>query len=189
MQEVRKTFKHQYSQSVNGGNVTTVEKHFSVKATVEQFVMIFPEQFAKIYEIGSSMDIKIFLILASKCGYNTNKMSLTAVERKEIINSLAIVQKTFTNSISRLKAAGLITGSYGSYEINPYVAWKGTTDARRKLIKEIKLNSPLIEDIFNKDNNYGEQTIIEQSGDTGSSGEVKEQPRDIQELGVQTQVD
>ena len=48
---------------------------------------------------------------------------------------LAIKPQAFTNSLSRLKEAKLLTGDRGEYEINPQYFWKGTTDERAKLLK------------------------------------------------------
>lgn len=125
----------------NTGEVSTVKKTFAVKAnSTEEFYITFLSGLNALCDLSRQGDIKVMAILCSIADYNTGKVSITSVERKEIIEKTGLSSpQAFTNAISRLKSQGLVTGEKGRYEINPHYFWKGTTDARNKMIKDNKL--------------------------------------------------
>jgi hypothetical protein len=118
------------------GELITVEKSFSVKTNTDKFFMVFIEHIAPLLEVRSITDRKVLDVLCRLAEYNTGKVSITSQKRKDICDEIQVELQTFSNSLNRLKSLGLIWGKAGDYEINPIIFWKGSTDARAKLLKE-----------------------------------------------------
>jgi predicted transcriptional regulator len=72
--------------------------------------------------------------------YNTGKVNITSQERKVLIKILEIDNSALSKSIKRLLGKGLITGSGGTYYINPVIFWKGDTKTRAELLSAKKLS-------------------------------------------------
>ena len=124
------------------GQVTTIRKSFSKRVkNKEEFFMMFLSGLNEICALSRPSDIKILACLCERAEYNTGVVKLTASERKKITDKLKIKAQAFSNSLSRLKAAGLVSGSQGTYEVNPQHFWKGETNERQKILqaKEVKL--------------------------------------------------
>ena len=118
------------------GELQTVKKTFSVKSKhKEDFFFMFLSALNAIEPLSRPSDIKVLMHLCSAAEFNTGKVKLTSTGRKEILKTLNIKAQAFSNSISRLKETGLITGDRGEYEVNPQYFWKGTTDERSRLLK------------------------------------------------------
>jgi DNA-binding MarR family transcriptional regulator len=126
---------------VQTGELLTISKTFSVKAAKsEEFFFTFLSALNAMSDLSSASDIKILAIFCSIAEYNTGKVVLSKDKRSEIAKKLKVTLQAITNSISRLKKAGLICGNRGVYEINPQYFWKGTTNEREKLLKSEGLN-------------------------------------------------
>jgi hypothetical protein len=121
---------------IRNGEVEHSIKTFNVKVTSESFYMTFIDYISPVYGIRNPTDRKVLDALNTMAEFNTGVVRLTPRDRQELCDSLGIALQTFTNSIKSLKALSLITGERGHYEINPKIFWKGTTDARAKLLKE-----------------------------------------------------
>lgn len=121
------------------GEVITIEKTYSTKVNADKFYMIFIEHMSSLFGIKSAADRKVLDSLCKLAEFNTGKVLITSGRRREICEDLEIASQTFSNSLNSLRRLGLITGKDGDYELNPLVFWKGTTDARNRLIKEQKL--------------------------------------------------
>ena len=118
------------------GEILTVKKTFAVKSKkTEDFFFTFLSGLNAIIPLSRASDIKILTQLCVRAEFNTGKVKLASSDRKDILKLLAIKPQAFTNSLSRLKEAKLLTGDRGEYEINPQYFWKGTTDERAKLLK------------------------------------------------------
>jgi DNA-binding transcriptional ArsR family regulator len=129
------------THDVTTGELLTVSKTFAVKAEKsEEFFFTFLSALNVISGLSSASDIKILAILCSIAEYNTGKAILTADKRADMAKNIGVSSQAITNSISRLKKAGLICGARGIYEINPQYFWKGTTNEREKLLKSEGLN-------------------------------------------------
>lgn len=129
--------KHETFEINEKGEVITTSKSYSIKTSSEAFYMIFIDHMAWFFKISCITDIRILAKMCSMAEFNTGKVRITSQDRKEILDSLiGITTQNFSHSLNRLKKGGLITGDKGSYEINPKIFWKGTTDQRNKLLKE-----------------------------------------------------
>ena len=119
------------------GEVKTVTKTFSVKSkNKEDFFMVFLTGLNAICSLSRPSDIKVLVELCSRAEFNTGKVRLTPVDRKEMLEKMKIKAQSLSNSLKRLRGVGLIEGSHGVYEVNPQCFWKGTTDERNKLLRE-----------------------------------------------------
>ena len=118
------------------GEITTVRKTFAVKTkTKEEFFMVFLSGLNAICSLSRPSDIKILACLCERAEYNTGTVRLTPEDRQSIMKKLDIKPQAFSNSLSRLKKAGLVAGDRGSYEVNPQHFWKGETNERERLLK------------------------------------------------------
>lgn len=118
------------------GEMTTLKKTFSVKSkTKEEFFMVFLSGLNAICSLSRPSDIKILACLCERAEYNTGKVRLTPEDRQLIMDKLGIKPQAFSNSLARLRAANLVTGNRGDYEVNPQHFWKGETNERERLLK------------------------------------------------------
>tara|TARA_R110002050_G_scaffold215075_2_gene351203 strand:+ start:245 stop:688 length:444 start_codon:yes stop_codon:yes gene_type:complete len=124
------------SFSVETGEVTTVKKTFAAKVKTKQdFFMVFLNGLNSICELTRPSDIKVLVYMCSKAEYNTGKVRITSEDRATIIDKLNICKQSLTNSLTRLVSVGLVSGSRGSYEVNPQAFWKGETNERERILK------------------------------------------------------
>ena len=117
------------------GEVVTTSKHFSVKTTPEKFYMTYIDNLAAFFELRSLVDTKLLQVLCMRAEYDSGVVMLPAGERADICKLLSISSQQVTNSLNSLKKLRLITGEKGVYKINPSVFWKGSLDARRKVME------------------------------------------------------
>lgn len=123
------------------GEVTTVTKTFAVRSkNTEEFFITFLSGLNAICELSRPSDIKVLALLCSRAEYNTGRVAITPIDRKEIIEKLGITAQAFSNSVNRLKKGALLQGERGEYKINPQHFWKGTTDERNRLLKEKRID-------------------------------------------------
>lgn len=154
------------------GTVIEEEISYSIKSNVQPFTMIFTSDITFIDKLASMIDMKVLYILADRSEFNTGIVVLHASDRKEIVDTLAISNQTFTNALTRLKSSGVISGSAGKYYINPRFMWKGTTNSRNAAIKELNKHlydrpiseSGNSEEIGSDEDKPGEQTGRQEVG-------------------------
>lgn len=119
------------------GELVTVKKTFAIKSkSTEEFYLTFLSGLNAICELSRPSDIKILTVLCTMAEFNTGRVKLMSCDRASIIKQLSISPQSFSNSIKRLKEAGLLHGDRGDYEVNPQHFWKGTTDERQRLLKQ-----------------------------------------------------
>jgi hypothetical protein len=75
-------------------------------------------------------------LLCAKAEYNTGIVRLSPNDRKDIMAKLECAANVISNAIGRLKKAGLLSGDRGDYEINPHCFWKGTSDERKRILRD-----------------------------------------------------
>ena len=126
------------------GHYTTTSKSFNIKVkNSEDFYFTFLSYLKPSLKIKSVRDIHVLTKLCMSMEFNTNRVMLPSFKRKEICSELNIQNTHLSNSIHNLKVLGIVAGEGGSYELNPFIVWKGHTDARDSLLKkdglEIKL--------------------------------------------------
>jgi len=126
------------------GEVKTITKTFSVKVkNKEEFYFTFLSGLNAICNLSRPNDIKVLALMCAKAEFNTGIVALSAGDRREITAKLGFSNQSFSNSIRRLKEAGLMSGERGDYEINPHYFWKGTTDERNRLLRDKKIDITL----------------------------------------------
>lgn len=126
---------------VETGEIKTLTKTFSVKSTsTEEFYITFLSGLNAICELGRPSDIKVLALLCAKAEFNTGIVRLSTADRGIILDKLRCSTSAFSNSISRLKTAGLVSGESGNFEINPHCFWKGTTDERNRLLRDKQMD-------------------------------------------------
>jgi DNA-binding transcriptional ArsR family regulator len=137
-----KVLQHiEYTEDRRTGEIATIRKSFSVKSkTREEFFMVFLSGLNAICSLSRPSDIKILACLCERAEYNTGVVRLTPEDRQELIKKLEISSQAFSNSLTRLRTAGLIDGSRGGYEVNPQHFWKGETNERGRLLKAKSLD-------------------------------------------------
>lgn len=118
------------------GEITSIQKTFSIKAdTTEQFYITFLTGLNAIDTLSRPSDIKTLGHLCARAEYNTGVVRISGGIRRELEARLGISTQSLSNSLGRLKIAGLISGKGGDFEINPHCFWKGTTDERNRLLR------------------------------------------------------
>lgn len=125
------------------GNITKTERVYSIKVSPENFFMVFNDMLPLVLSITSIRDMRVLLYLSSIADFNTGKIEFSAAGRVEVCRILKIKTDALTNSIRGLRERGFISGERNTYQLNELIFWKGTTEARRKLIEGKKLNAIL----------------------------------------------
>jgi hypothetical protein len=124
--------------------VITKTKSFAVQSSSEEFFMTFIGNLSGFFKITRGSDIKVLAKLCTVAEYNTGKVVLSTNMRQDMLadlgNDKPMSQQYFTNCLRRLKDLGLISGKGNDWEINPQIFWKGSTDARRKLLEDEGVN-------------------------------------------------
>ncbi|GAA4391775.1 hypothetical protein [Hymenobacter koreensis] len=118
------------------GEVTKVKNTFRIKARNEPFCMILTQHTDALYRITRGRDFHVLLVLAELCEYNTGKVFLPADRRQQVLQKLGMKSQHFSNSITRLRSLGLVTGTGGDLELDARSLWKGTTDGRDAKLKK-----------------------------------------------------
>ena len=131
---------HEKSQqvvdSITGELISeTAEKTYVIKKETEPFFLTYSKQMSLLYNITSLAAIKILWKFLELAQYNTGIVLLTPLFRKKIISELDISESIFNKSIKMLTELKIISGSRGTYQINPEIHWKGSSNTREKLLK------------------------------------------------------
>lgn len=59
--------------------------------------------------------------MCNKAAFNTGQISLSSKDRLDLMNELDIKKTTLSNALKELADKNLISGSKGSYTINPQI--------------------------------------------------------------------
>lgn len=135
------TRRKSYSEIIDKatGEVITIEKTYNVKTSTDEFYMTFINLISPIFNITSNADRKVLDFLCVNAGFNTGVVSLTAKFRESLSNTTSISASNLPRSLKNLQKLGLIVVDKGEVTINPELFWKGSTDARNKVMKEQQL--------------------------------------------------
>jgi hypothetical protein len=112
-----------------------VEKVFIAPTSSEPFYMTYIKNLAPLFQLSSAIEIKVLIKLCCLADFNTGRVDLSALLRKEICTELEVSPNHFTNCISNLVKKELISGTRGAYVINANVFWKGDEKTRQELLK------------------------------------------------------
>lgn len=127
-----------------------VNKKELVKVDIEPFFFTYSKQILALYGLSIfNATTKVLWKLLEIAEWNTGKVYMTSVRRKEILNICGISETSFKRAIKELVEIGVITKEGTTYTINSVMFWKGDREARNKLIKEAQLKvtfSPVFKD-------------------------------------------
>ena len=120
------------------GELFTVEtsKTWSAKVhDTESFYMVFMKWISLEYQIKSDITKSVLTWMLSHAEYNTGKVLLTTMERKELCKMYGITNNSLSIYLKNLKDLNIISGSQGTFYINPEIFWKGELSVRNQLLK------------------------------------------------------
>jgi len=100
----------------------------------EDFYFTFIQMFQQQLKIKSMTDVHVLTKFCLLMQYNSTTVQLTTARRRQLCEDVGIKLPHLSNSIARLKAIGILIGTDGEYEVNPFFAWKGQLSEREKLI-------------------------------------------------------
>lgn len=120
----------------SSGNQTTRKITYSVPTDSDNFFMTFIDSLSGLLNIRNATDIRVITMMNTMAKFNTGQVLITQEDRKKMLDTLQMDNQVLSNSLKRLKEAGIISGERGIYEINPLVFWKGTTNERKKILAE-----------------------------------------------------
>ena len=121
------------------GEIVTQIKRYAVKVSTEDFYMTFFTSLAGFFELKSAIDIKVMVKMCEYAQFNTGQVDLSPASRQELCDYLKISKQQLTNALRSLKAKSLLAGDKGRFMVNPSVFWKGSTDARARLLEDQSL--------------------------------------------------
>ncbi len=117
-------------------SIVETEKTYNINTPVEEFIQIYFRLIAAIYKLNSANDIKLLIKFCEIAKYNTGVVSISTADRKQMCEDLDIHSSNFSKAIGRLKEKELLTGSKGTYLLNPAIFWKGEQKVRAQVLKE-----------------------------------------------------
>lgn len=131
------------------GEVTTSTKHKKFRSDEPNYIKLYLNDIAYLYNLPSSSSSLVFELL-SYLTYNTQEIVLNAATRKRIAEKLEVSVRTLNNRIVKLKNAGIISSDEaGIYVLNPYLFGKGDW----KSIKELRNNNLGMKIVYDKETN------------------------------------
>lgn len=112
----------------------SVSKTFTIKKDVEPFFLTYSRYMSVLYNLTSLSAVKILWKFLEQSQYNKEDVFITPQRKKEILEELGISSSIYTKSLVMLTEAGIISGSRGTYKINPELHWRGDYKTREKLL-------------------------------------------------------
>lgn len=103
--------------------------------STDEFYMTYIKFMGPIFNIKSANDMNVLAMLCTMMNYDTPKVYLPKERREEICEKIGIVSSVLSRSLASLKQLGLISGDNGTFEINPYIFWKGNSKKRIQYLK------------------------------------------------------
>lgn len=101
------------------------QKTFTEKINPERFYMTFLDYITPLYKLRSEVARRILDWMCEHAGFNTGVIVLSASERKQMCEDLDLNNNQITNNLKKLKELELISGSNGTFTLNPAIFWKG----------------------------------------------------------------
>lgn len=123
-----------------GEILSYVNKKELVKVDIEPFFFTYSKQILALYGMSVfNATTKILWKLLEIAEWNTGKVFMNPVRRKEIMQICGISRASFDRAIRELADIGIIKREGTTYTINSVMFWKGDRAGREKLIKEARL--------------------------------------------------
>lgn len=122
------------------------QKTFTEKINPERFYMTFLDYIAPLYKLRSEVARRILDWMCEHAGFNTGIVVLSASERKQMCEDLDINNNQITNNLRKLKELELISGSNGTFTLNPAIFWKGDAKTRNQVLegKSLKVSYEIV---------------------------------------------
>lgn len=108
-------------------------KTFAVNSGKDPFYLTYVKFMGVLYGISSASTIKILWKFLEYAQYNTGIVYVTVQLKRQIISELGISQSIYMKGVKTLVSLGIISGSRGTYTINPEIFWKGDYRSREML--------------------------------------------------------
>lgn len=119
------------------GELVPTSKTYSVKVKdTREFFLTFVEVMAPLLKLRSMVDIQVLVQLCILMAYDKNEVVLSAGKRVEVCEVLNMSNSNLSRSLKHLSDLGIISGTLGTYTINPIFFWKGAPDTRDKILRK-----------------------------------------------------
>lgn len=119
--------------------VTVKERVYTKKVPTQSFTMLLHPAHPLLFRLTHVKDFHALIGLCELCEFNSNKVFIQGSRRQELMALAGQSTQHLSNSLRRLRKAGLITGVKGEVIINPRVLWKGSSLA---LLGAVAANAP-----------------------------------------------
>lgn len=119
--------------------VTVAERVYTKKVATQAFTMLLHPAHAMLYRLTHIKDFHALIGLCELCEFNTNKVFIQGSRRQELMALTGQTTQHLSNSLRRLREAGLIAHAKCEVTINPRVLWKGSSHA---LLGAVAANAP-----------------------------------------------
>ncbi len=126
--------------------VTTQRKVVKHKVSADKFYMVYLHSI-NVYGELTGGEIKVLAGLNTFAEYDTNRVYLTADRRIKICDIMNMTLGGVANCIMSLKKKDIISGTRGTYTINPYYFWQGTLRERDNVMKELVHTFEILKDV------------------------------------------
>lgn len=105
-----------------------MHKQLSLKANTQQeFFKRLVKFISGYYELTSALDNELLLHLCEVA--EDGEIIITPANRKSLLAILSVKNTHLSNSFTRLREKGLITGEQGKYKLTPLLNWKNLDEA------------------------------------------------------------
>ena len=125
---------------------TTKSRKF--KLDEEPFYRVYIDNMSPLYDLKSGTVKSVLYYMCAHAEYNTGKISISPMDRDTISRTLGISKSMLSMALKELCAKRIISGSRGTYTINPQIFWKGTSVHRRYALesREFEMEFKMVPD-------------------------------------------
>lgn len=132
--------QYQHTDTSTGEITDYTNKKELVKIEVEPFFFTYSKQILALYGMSVfNATTKVLWKLLEVAEWNTGKVYMNSVRKKEIMEICGISKASFDRAIRELVSVGIIKKEHTTYTIDSQMFWKGDKTSRDKLIKEARL--------------------------------------------------
>lgn len=132
--------QYQHTDTNTGEITDYTNKKELVKIEVEPFFFTYSKQILALYGMSVfNATTKVLWKLLEVAEWNTGKVYMNSVRKKEIMEICGISKASFDRAIRELVSVGIIKKEHTTYTIYSQMFWKGDKASRDKFIKEARL--------------------------------------------------
>lgn len=126
--------KHESHQLDDQGRVMVTSKTYKIRVNTEPFYATFLKNTQMLYGLTSTQ-YQTLIYLCEKAHFDKGTVDITPADRKKMMALFDVSKGAISLSIKGLLQKKILSGSDGSYAINPDLFWKGNPIERDKLLK------------------------------------------------------